>query len=75
MLNSEKKMSTIKFKYDQVVNTATYLAGVEYLVYQTYYTPQGDVCGVDLSQEPDVYDHIHLGDGVEYRITFENTWN
>ena len=44
MLNSEKKMSTIKFKYDQVVNTATYLAGVEYLVYQTYYTPQGDVC-------------------------------
>ena len=60
-------MSKIKFKQDVVANYATYFAGVEYCVYESYYTPEGDVCGVDLSQEVDVYDHVHLLDK-EWRI-------
>ena len=61
-------MSKIKFKQDIVANYATYLAGVEYTVYDIFYTPSGEVCGVEVSQEVDVYDIIYLLDK-EYRIT------
>lgn len=62
----------IKFKHDVVANYATYLAGVEYVVFESYYTPKGDVCGVDLSQEEDVYDHVHLLDKQWHIVEVQN---